>query len=355
MTFGQLGVVDATAFAFGLFMEIPSGAVSDLIGKRKTIIWAMGLAMVGTMIMAFSSSLHMLWAAFFLAQLGWAFYSGAAEALAYDSLLELKKEAEYDKVASATSSLSSLASILATLLGGLLYSWWFRSTHLFWSLGYLLAFLISFKLVEPKIDSIKFSLSNYFSQLIIGVKQLLKPALVPYFLIILALMGSSYLYDWGLVKPTMAKEFGFLSGTQAIIFAAFSALGAILVTLTPHLRRLVSDKKGLYLLALIMGLGFVLAFFKLGIYGLFPMLLISLSGQLAYPWVSTVVNDELDSKYRATALSTVTLLTKLPYTLLAILAGNMAQSGSFNIFNLGIGIAIIFTTFAGIVLSKIRK
>lgn len=355
MTFGQLGIMDATAFAFGLVMEVPSGAVSDLIGKRKTIIWAMGLCALGTMMMAFSVNIVMLWVAFFIAQLGWAFYSGAAEALAYDSLLEVKQEKEYDQVASVCGTLQSIASIAATLLGGFLYIWWFRSTHLIWSLGYCFAFILSFHLIEPKIDSDKFSLSNYFSQLITGTRQLFKPVLTPFILVILSLMGASYLYEWGLVKPTMAKEFGFMAEGQSIVFAIIAIVGAITVSQVPRIRKYLSDKTGLYLLTFIMGIGFVLAYFKLNYWGIVPMLLIGLTGQLAYPWVSAVVNDEIESKYRATALSTVALLTKIPYTLLAILAGAMAENGTFHIFNFSIGLVIILSIIIGIFVTKLKS
>ena len=38
MTHQQMGWVDATAFSFGLMMEIPTGAISDMVGKRKTLL-----------------------------------------------------------------------------------------------------------------------------------------------------------------------------------------------------------------------------------------------------------------------------------------------------------------------------
>jgi MFS family permease len=354
MTFGQLGIMDATAFAFGLAMEIPSGAISDLIGKRKTIIWSMGLSLVGTMMMALATDIIHIWVGFFVGQLGWAFYSGAAEALAYDSLVDTGQEKEYENVASAYGTITSISIVFATLVGGLLYTWWFRSTHLFWSLGYLVAFLLSFKLIEPKIDTIKFSFSNYFKQLASGTRQLFKPKLLPFILVILSLMGAGYLYEWGLVKPTMAKEFGFMDKEQAVIFAVMSTIGALAISLMPRIRKVISDKAGLYLLTLIMGIGFVLAFFNLGWWGLLPLFLIGVTGSLSTPWISTVVNDEIDSKYRTTTLSTVALLTKIPYVLLAIIAGSMAENGTFNVFNLGVGVVVIGSVLFGALMLKIR-
>lgn len=259
MTFGQLGIMDATCFAFGLLMEIPTGAISDIIGKKKTVVSGLFLSAIATLTMAGSNSIQMLWVAFLIAQLGWALYSGAAEALAYDTLVEEKNENDFDKVISTSSSISIITTIVTTLVGGLLYALHFRLSHLAWGLTYALGFLFSLGLVEPTIDTDKFSLRLYVQKLIDGMKQLTKNSLKPFFVIIFALLGAEYLYNWGLVKPAIATSFGFLAKEQAILFAAFGILGVILAKNMPYFRKIVSDKAGLYFLSLIMGIGFLIS------------------------------------------------------------------------------------------------
>ena len=48
MTFGQLGWVDAAGFGFAILLEIPSGAIADLFGKRKTILFGMIAPAIGS-------------------------------------------------------------------------------------------------------------------------------------------------------------------------------------------------------------------------------------------------------------------------------------------------------------------
>lgn len=342
MTFGQLGVVDATAFAFGLFMEIPSGAVSDLIGKRKTVIAAMLLSAIGTLTMAFSTSMIMLWIAFLIAQLGWALYSGAAEALAYDTLIDHGKEEEFQDVISTSGTIQQITSIAATLLGGILYAIQFRLSHLAWGLACTLGFLIAWGLTEPKTDSEHFTIKGYANQLKTGAQQLFIPVLRPFLLVVFTLLGVDYIYSWGLVKPAMATSFGFLDKEQAILYAFFGIVIAIFLRLIPTFRKMVSDKTGLFVLTSILALGFFLAFFPLGYWGIIPLFLIGVAGSLAYPWVSIVVNKEISSKYRATTLSTVALFTKLPYVLVAIIAGRMVENGTLNRFSLAIAAVCAF-------------
>lgn len=341
MTYGELGVMDALCFLFGLIMEVPSGAIADMIGKRKTIIAGMVLASTGFLTMGLANSIVPLWIGFLLAQAGWAFYSGAAEALAYDSLVDVGKQEQFDKLISANSGLSTITTIVATLLGGLMYVLHFRSTHLGMGVGYLLAGLVATGLTEPKNDTEKFKLADWWNTLIDGSRQLLLPSLRPFVIVIVALMGTEYMYEWGLLRPAIATSFGFMDKAQAIIFAGLGILSAILMRALPTIRKVVSDKVGLYLLTIMMGVGFLVAAMPLKYFGIFPMLLIAVAGYLVYPWISVVVNNEIDPKHRATALSTVALLTKTPYVVLAILAGKMIENGNLAKFNIGVGVTII--------------
>ena len=67
--------------------------------------------------------------------------------------------------------------------------------------------------------------------------------------------------------------------------------------------------------------------------------------------LGSIYESSIYSKYRATTLSTVALITKLPYAILAIVAGRMVENGTFNIFNLSVGLVII----GAIVLSSVQR
>lgn len=353
MTYGQLGVMDALCFLFGLIMEVPSGAVADMIGKRKAVIVAMILASAGFLMMGSANTLSTLWIGFLLAQAGWAFYSGAAEALAYDTLVDESRETEFEKVISASGSMATTTGVVATLLGGLMYVLHWRSTHLGMGVGYLIAVFVAIGLKEPRTDTEKFEFLKWWRTLVDGTKQLVLPSLKPFVIVVLVLMGAEYMYDWGLVRPAIATSFGFLDKAQAVIYASLGIFGGSLIRTLPVLRKRISDKSGLYILTLIMGLGFLMTALQLHYWGIFPMLLISTSGYLAYPWISVVVNKEVDPKHRATALSTVALLTKVPYVLLAMIAGKMIEAGNLWLFSVGVGSIIIISMVINILWAKI--
>jgi MFS family permease len=76
MTYGQLGLVDAGCFAFGMLMEIPTGAISDLLGKKRTLIAAHIFAALGFFVIGTSTAMTQIVIGFLLAQVGWAFLLG---------------------------------------------------------------------------------------------------------------------------------------------------------------------------------------------------------------------------------------------------------------------------------------
>jgi hypothetical protein len=86
----------------------------------------------------------------------------------------------------------------------------------------------------------------------------------------------------------------------------------------------------------------VLAALPLGVAGAGVLCLIRASGALSQPWASVVVNREIPSEDRATTLSTVALISKLPYILLSTLAGRAVANGDFPLFLLAMGGSILF-------------
>ncbi|NCN45109.1 MAG: hypothetical protein CO040_02325 [Candidatus Pacebacteria bacterium CG_4_9_14_0_2_um_filter_36_8] len=353
MNYQQLGIIDAITFGAGLLMEIPSGAISDLVGKKKTIVLGTGTAFFSIILMASAQNIYMLFIAQLFLVLGWALNSGSLEALVYDSLLEKGREKEYEKVMSVSSSLASFITIGAIFIGGFLYEFYFRLPTFAWGITWGIAFLLALKLREPKIDSEVFSWSNYWKQLKTGTLALLKPELISFSVVIFSLMGGYFLYDFGFLKPALATAFGFNVFQQSSLFAFLALVGASVVLLVPWLRKRITDRKGLYLLTFMLGTGFVIAYFFNNWLGIISLLLIDISGYLVYPWISVVINQEIESKHRATSLSAVALLSKVPYVFLSIIAGTMANNSEIGIFSWWIGIFILSSVIISTLIYKI--
>jgi len=348
MTFGQLGWVDAMGFGFALLLEVPSGAIADLIGKRKTIIFGFLAGSIGVFIITFSGSLTGIFIGWLITQICYAFYSGAAEALTYDTLVDLKSEDTFDKVVTRGSEIESYSGAITTLIGGFLFATSFRLPHILWNLGFLLGAIFSLFLVEPHVDTERFSFKKYFSQLFAGIKELTQTGLKRFIGFFFVLVGVYYLYSWGFIRPATATNFGFFAKEQGIILPALTVFGAIMVRSIPFLKKHISDLAGIALLSIIMATGFFLASFPIGYWGIISMILVAFAGKLASPWISIIINKRIESKNRATTLSTIALMTKIPYVLVAVVAGKMVENNQLGTFNLLTAIVIISVTFVSL-------
>src|SRR5258708_33876081 len=80
LSFGQIGFLVSASLIATLTFEIPTGAFADVYGKKKSMLIASLITLVGLGFLAFGGSLGLFAAGFILVGVGRAFYSGAGYA-----------------------------------------------------------------------------------------------------------------------------------------------------------------------------------------------------------------------------------------------------------------------------------
>lgn len=124
LTLSQFVTLNAIWAATIFLAEVPSGALADLIGRRKLLITAAGLMVLEMLVLLVAPKDAGLWLFGFcvvnrvLSGLAEAAASGADEALAFDSL---EKEEDWDEVLETTFKLRSSAMVVAMVVGALVY------------------------------------------------------------------------------------------------------------------------------------------------------------------------------------------------------------------------------------------
>ncbi len=343
MTYGELGLVDALVFTYGLLAEVPTGAISDMIGKKRTLLAAMWLASMGWLVTGAGDDKATVILGFVLASTGWAFFSGAQEALVYDSLKERGQEQRFERIIATSHTLGLLTLVVSVLAGGVLYNLWFRLPHYAWGIMYFIGFLAALGLREPAVDAPAraVTLRTYTRQLTRGFVQLWQPALRGYMPLLFGALGAYFLFSYGLIAPAMATGFGFFADEQAVVFALLGLAGAAAASVVPMLRRRLSDLHGLAIIALLLVLGFAGGALPLGAWGILALLCIRVAGGMITPWVAVVINREIPSQDRATTLSSMALLAKIPYAATAVLAGQLVEQGRFWLFSLAVAVVVL--------------
>ena len=127
MTLEQFAILNSIWAASIILAEVPSGALSDMIGRKKMVV-AAGILMVIEMVVwgfAPTSDLDLLFWILainrILSGLAEAAASGADEALVYDSIDEAGQKEDWAKILQKVTRWQSFAFMIALLTGGIIY------------------------------------------------------------------------------------------------------------------------------------------------------------------------------------------------------------------------------------------
>ncbi len=150
LSFAQIMLLQSI-FAFTvLIMELPSGFLADVIGRKKSIVIGGIFCLAGITIYSLSYNFWQLTIGEILLAFAWSFFSGADSALIYDTLLSLKKEKSYKEIEGKAHYYEMLANIIGASFAGLIASFNLRYVF-FLTIPFILArVIISFTLKEPK-------------------------------------------------------------------------------------------------------------------------------------------------------------------------------------------------------------
>lgn len=147
----QLGILEGIYHVASMLMEVPTGVVADIWGRKASRIAGRSMAVVALFIMFLSQTFLLQAVAFIATALANDLESGAGDALVYDSLLLDGHESRYMHVAGRQELVYQLTAILTFALGGYIalhsYGLLFGLSMLFAALAAIIA--IGFK--EPEV------------------------------------------------------------------------------------------------------------------------------------------------------------------------------------------------------------
>lgn len=134
----------------GAIFEVPTGILSDKIGRKKTIILGSWARVFGFVCYAIGLSYWWLVLGAILHGLSRAFYSGNNDALLYDTLADEGRKSEFKEHLGKTSSYEFTALAISTVIGGFIAQTSF--TWVIWLAvaTQILLLILSYLFVEPK-------------------------------------------------------------------------------------------------------------------------------------------------------------------------------------------------------------
>ncbi len=132
LTLEQYVMLNAVWAAAVFLLEVPSGALADVIGRKRLLVFSAALMVVEMAVLLLAPKdggwllLSLCLCNRFLSGTSEAAASGADEAIAYDSLPTEEREALWDQVLATAMRWRSAGFLIAMTAGGLLYdpTWW---------------------------------------------------------------------------------------------------------------------------------------------------------------------------------------------------------------------------------------
>ncbi len=296
-------------------LEIPTGYIADIYGRRQSLIWGSLIHALGILYYAISSDFVWFMVAELIFAVGISLISGANSAFLYDMLLEKGQELRYKKVLGNSTFYMLIAMAVTNIL------WWFIGDVSFvWT--FWLSFLfnipsvfIAMSMKESK-RSKKIIKKWYLHQLrLILKKSFVENKQLRYLLIWIGLiygLNNIALWFYQIYFDTAWLSivyFGFL-------FASFQIIAWLSWKYAHKIEEFLGQKKSIVLMLVLMGISYLLMWqFILIIWFLFVFL------QQFVRWFSMVVftdyiNKLIDSENRATILSIQSMLYRLSYAVM---------------------------------------
>lgn len=117
-TLTQIGLAETVFHLASFLFEVPSGVIADVFGRRRCMIASQCLSAAASAAMALAGSMGGVCIGMALTALSYNFASGAREALAYETLKQRGREADYEHFAVNDATLWRVGSAIATLCAG---------------------------------------------------------------------------------------------------------------------------------------------------------------------------------------------------------------------------------------------
>jgi len=114
----EIALFEGIFHVASVLFEIPTGAIADMFGRKTSrVIGVLFYFLYIALIISFDS-FGLVALGFIFCSLSYVFESGAAEALVYDTLIELEKENKFMKFMGTKEVIFQVSGFLAMMIGG---------------------------------------------------------------------------------------------------------------------------------------------------------------------------------------------------------------------------------------------
>lgn len=331
MNLAQIGLLEGIFHGTSILFEVPTGAIADLLGRKRTIILSRVSALVSSALMIRSNGFWGFAIGFIFSAISYNLSSGSEEALIYDSLRQVGKEEGYMKVSGKINFIIEVMQGFGAFVGAFLAETSFVLSYVVaMSLG-IIALIVALGFEEPKNENLnkKINIKAHFKETYRAIMEnkrlvflLIFYPTVFAFSTILYFYGQQYFSDAGYSKIAIAVVFLFNS--------IFGGIGAVVSSKVDKLLR----NKTSYILSIFIAVSMIVFSAGTTEFSVFMFCIVGFLTAVLYPINSEAINRLIPSEQRATLISVQSVGFSVMMVLFFPIAGVMGDL-------LGIGLTFV--------------
>ncbi len=309
-------------------MEIPSGWMADIWGRKKTLILGAVLGSAGFLAYSFSYGFLAFAVAEIILGIGHSFVSGADSAMLFDSLKADNKTKEYTKQEGRITSTGNFAEAIAGILGGFLAAISLRTPFFFQFAVAAIAIPAALTLIEPKIHStehvrsIKKLVQNIKKTLVVNKNLRIS-------ILLSAVTGTATLTFAWLVQPFF-KAIDLPVEMFGIFWTALNLTVGVSSVFAHRVELFLGKRYTLLVIILLLSVGYFLSGIAITFWGVAFLFLFYLVRGIATPVLKNYINQYTESEVRATMLSVRNFIIRISFAVIGPLLGWITDNISLN-------------------------
>jgi MFS family permease len=350
LSFSQIMILQSLYYFAKVLSEVPTGAWADRVGRKKSLVLGSFFHSLGYLLIFLSHSFALFVVGEIIAGISMSFAYGADSALAYDTLQNLRRGDEYQRVEGNANSMRHLGFAIFAPVGGLIATVNLALPYLASSIGIFVSGLIALTLVEPprRIDRPgegqppARKKSYHEIQRCLGL--ILDQKRILWFVLFFALIFLATRLGFWTYQPYM-KRVNLPLALFGVAIASFHFFSAVVSKYSDKLERLLKERLMLFVMPTLVVISFVLMSRFLFLWSISFILIQQVTTAVHEPVLKSYINRHTPSEIRATMLSMQHMAGNAAFAVFAPFLGSLVDG--FGLENALLIFALVIIIFSG--------
>jgi MFS family permease len=330
----QISLLDTPFWLLIVVAEVPTGAIADRFGRKLSLMLGSALFAIAVFVFGIADSYPVILLSYTAWGLSLTFQSGADTAIVYDSLKQIGREADFQRINGRIWAIKSGAALLALLIGAPLAAVTSLAFPVVVSAAIAaMGIFVALSMHEPR-HTQEGSHVAYFSMVRDGVRDAWRRPSLRYVILFSGVLNAATFAPMIFVQPYL-DDHGIGTGSLGFFQAPIRAFGIVAALLAYRFIAQTGRRTAFFSMPIALALCyFLLAGFD-NVLMYVAFLPVGMVAGMQNPVLATYVNERIPSERRATMLSVQSVVASILLAGLEPLAGFISDAAGLQAMFLG--------------------